>query len=86
MLVRQQDRTMIGRHLPPSWLYEGKTGADPAVRADVGVVTAPDGRTFALALFCHTLPNLGWSVDHPGVLALAALTQEVVYASKYFST
>ena len=75
VLAAQQDRSMIGRWLPPGWTYAGKTGADADLRADVGLVTAPDNREFVLALFCHNLPvpptGPEWGVDHPGALALA---------------
>lgn len=83
-LAAQQDRSMIGRQLPPGWRYAGKTGADADLRADVGIVTAPDGREFVLALFCHDLPvpetGPDWSVDSPGVLAVAGLTRQLLFA------
>jgi beta-lactamase class A len=80
ILSTQQDHSMIGRFLPPGWQYAGKTVADADLRADVGLVTAPDHRRFVLALFCHGLPpQLGWGVDHPGVLALARLANRLLY-------
>ena len=51
------------------------------VASDVGILTAPDGRQFVLALFCHGLPvpptGPDWGVDHPGALALTELAQQV---------
>ncbi|MGI8747062.1 MAG: serine hydrolase [Deinococcus sp.] len=78
LLAAQADRTMIGRQLLPGWSYAGKTGGDSDLRADVGIVTAPGGGHFVLALFCHDLPILGWGIDHPGVLALAELSRQAL--------
>lgn len=81
-LAAQQDRSMIGRRCPPGWSYAGKTGVEADLRADVGTLTAPDGREFVLALFCHGLPvppaGPDWGVDHPGTLALAELARQAV--------
>lgn len=73
MLDAQQDQGAIPRALPDGWVYAGKTGALSDVRNDVGIVTAPDGRRFVLALFCQGL-RVRWNVDDPGLRALARLT------------
>ncbi len=78
ILARQQYRDAIPRLLPEYWRYAGKTGAVNAVRNDVGVVTAPDGRRFALALFCQELPRVQWTADNPGLVALARLARALL--------
>jgi beta-lactamase class A len=70
-LAAQQYRDAIPRLLPPDWRYAGKTGGIDGVRNDVGIVTAPDGRRFALALFCQQLSDLRWTPENKGLLALA---------------
>ena len=77
-LAAQQIRDRIPRFLPPDWHYLGKPGSIDGVRNDVGIVTAPDGRAFALALFCQHLPDLRWTPDNAGLLALAACAQNLV--------
>lgn len=78
ILAAQYYRDGIPRLLPEDWKYEGKTGAVDPVRNDVGLVTAPDGRTYALALFCQNLPVVQWTADNPGLLALAHLTRRLL--------
>jgi beta-lactamase class A len=78
ILKKQQYRDGIPRFLPADWKYAGKTGAVNAVRNDVGIVTAPDGRCFALALFCQKLPVVLWTPENPGLLALAKLAELLV--------
>ena len=78
VLAGQQYRDGIPRLLPDEWRYAGKTGAVTPVRNDVGLVTAPDGRRFALALFCQELPPAPWTADHPGLLALARLALQIL--------
>lgn len=75
MLSAQQDQSMIPRHLPPGWQYAGKTGSNPDLRADVGMVTSPAGARVVLALFCQHPETPDWSVDSPGILALARLAR-----------
>lgn len=77
-LEKQQYRDGIPRFLPADWKYAGKTGSVNAVRNDVGIVTAPDGRRFALALFCQKLPAVLWTPENPGLLALARLARLLV--------
>ncbi len=78
MLATQQDRAAIPRLLPADWQYAGKTGAIEQLRADAAILTAPDGRRLVLAAFCADLPSVDWSVDNPGLLAIARLAQALV--------
>ncbi len=78
IMEAQYYRDAIPRLLPEDWKYAGKTGAIDPVRNDVGLVTAPDGRRFALALFCQDLPVVQWTADNPGLLALARLTRRLL--------
>ena len=77
-LRQQQIRDRIPRYLPADWQYLGKTGGVDGVRNDVGIVTAPDGRAFALSLFVQDLPHGNWTADNPGLIALARLAQNLV--------
>jgi beta-lactamase class A len=78
IMAEQYYRDCIPRLLPEDWKYAGKTGSIDPVRNDVGIVTAPDGRRFALALFCQDLPVVLWTSDNPGMLALARLTRRLL--------
>ena len=78
MLAAQSHREAIPRTLPADWKYWGKTGAIDHLRNDVGLVEAPDERKFALALFCQKLPLVQWTVDNPGILALAELSKALL--------
>ena len=78
ILAGQFYRDGIPRLLPEEWKYSGKTGAVNAVRNDVGIITTPDGRQYALALFCQNLPHVQWTADNPGLLALARLTRHIL--------
>jgi beta-lactamase class A len=71
MLAAQHDRSTIPRYLPPGWSYAGKTGCDPDLRADVGLVRNPQGQRFVLALYCEFPASSDWSLENPGTLALA---------------
>lgn len=79
ILSEQHYRDAIPRMIPEDWKYAGKTGAINPVRNDVGIVTAPDGSRFALALFCQELPVVNWTCDNPGLLALARLTRRLFF-------
>lgn len=78
MLAMQQDNAAIPRMLPDGWQYAGKTGAISALRADAGIITAPDGRRFALAAFCTDMPQVDWSPDNPGLFAIARLARRLL--------
>ena len=78
ILAGQTLRDSIPRALPEGWKYAGKTGGIDGVRNDVALVTAPDGATYALALFCQELSDLQWTPDNAGLLALANLTRRIL--------
>lgn len=78
LLAGQFYRDAIPRLLPEDWKYMGKTGAIDPVRNDVGLVETPDGRRYALSLFCQNLPVVQWTADNPGLLALARLTRRLL--------
>jgi beta-lactamase class A len=80
MLGAQNDQSMIPRYLPPGWSYAGKTGCDADLRADVGLVKDPQGRGFALTLFCKFPASNDWSLENPGTLALARLARVLLLA------
>jgi beta-lactamase class A len=81
-LSRQQRRDAIPRLLPEGWKYAGKTGAIDMVRNDVGLVTATDGRRFALALFARTRQEHPWNADNPAVVALARIAKRLLVGIK----
>jgi beta-lactamase class A len=78
ILSGQTLRDAIPRWLPPDWKYAGKTGGVDGVRNDVGLITNPTGRQYALALFCQQLHDLRWSADNHGLVALASLTHRLL--------
>lgn len=78
LLAMQQDRAAIPRMLPAGWQYAGKTGSNPDLRADVGILSGPGGRQVVLAAFCAALPRVDWGVDNPGLLAIARLALALV--------
>jgi beta-lactamase class A len=78
MLAMQQDRAAIGRWLPEGWHYAGKTGSITHLRSDVGLLTGPAGQQLAIAVFCTDIPQVDWSVDNPGLRAIAGLARRVV--------
>ncbi|PNY81751.1 hypothetical protein CVO96_10515 [Deinococcus koreensis] len=78
MLGAQHDRSMIPRFLQPDWIYSGKTGSNEDLRADVGIVTDPQGRSFVLALYCQHPTTFDWSVESPGTLTLAHLARRLL--------
>jgi beta-lactamase class A len=80
MLAMQQDRAAIPRLLPSGWTYAGKTGSNIGLRADVGLISAPDGRQFVMAVFCSGMPGEDWSVENPGLRAIARLAQALLLA------
>jgi beta-lactamase class A len=81
ILSAQQDRAAIPRYLPPDWRYAGKTGCIDHLRADVGIVTPSDSRQSILVLFCSEIPAINWTVDNPGLLAMAQLAHYLLISS-----
>ena len=55
VMGRLADRSMLPGRLPPEARVAHKTGAIDGVRADVGLVTRPDGRRFVAAFFARGL-------------------------------
>ncbi len=78
ILAKQVYRDCIPRSLPSGWRYAGKTGSLDQVRNDVAHITSPDGRKFALAVFCQELPIVDWSPDNAGTLAIANLARALL--------
>ena len=78
ILAGQCLRDSVPRALPPDWKYAGKSGGIDGVRNDVALVTAPDGRKFALAVFCQDLQDLQWTPDNAGVLAIGRVTRALL--------
>jgi beta-lactamase class A len=75
IMEAQRYRDGLPRYLPADWTYQGKTGAIDHVRNDVARITAPDGRAFACAIFVQNLPQVLWTADNLGYLAIARLAQ-----------
>ena len=78
IMEAQAYRDGIPRFLPEDWKYAGKMGAINPARNDVAIVTAPDGRRFALSLFCQQLPTIQWTAENPGLIALAQLAKRLL--------
>lgn len=75
MLAMQQDRAAIPRLLPKGWRYAGKTGSNPDLRADAAILAGPEGQQLVVVAFCAELTRVDWSVDNPGLLAIACLAR-----------
>lgn len=82
ILAAQNHHDGIPRFLPSGWRYAGKTGAIDGVRNDVGIVTAPNQNRYALSIFCQDIPNVLWTPENPGLLAIAKVAREVI--SNYY--
>lgn len=78
LLALQQDVHAMPRYLPHDWRYAGKTGRLDDLRNDAGIVTAPDGRRWALALFCQELPQIVPTADNPALIAIARLARALL--------
>jgi beta-lactamase class A len=78
ILGKQQSRDAIPRYLPASYKFEGKSGAVDHVRNDVGIVKTDAGQEIAIAVFISDIPQVLWTADNPGQLAIARLAQMVV--------
>jgi beta-lactamase class A len=76
LLKRQQFHDGIGRSLK-GVTVANKPGALDALRSDVGVVYTPRGR-IALAITCDDLPEVVWTPDNPGLLALDRLSSILI--------
>ena len=78
VLSRQTFRDSIPRLLPEDWKYAGKTGGIDGVRNDVGIVTAPDGARYVIAIFCQGLLDLRWTPDNIGLLTIAEIARRLL--------
>ena len=54
-----------------------KSGALDALRSNVGILYHPRGR-IALAITCHEIPEVNWTVDHPALLLMSRLSEILV--------
>jgi len=54
-----------------------KSGALDALRSNVGIIYHPRGR-IALAITCHEMPEVGWTVDNPALQLMSRLSEIVI--------
>ena len=54
-----------------------KSGALDALRSNVGLIYHPRGR-IALAITCHEMPEVNWTVDNPALLLMSRLSELLV--------
>ena len=54
-----------------------KSGALDALRSNVGIIYHPRGR-IALAITCHEIPEVNWTVDNPALLLMSRLSEILV--------
>lgn len=57
VMSRLKERQMLPGKLPPGARVSHKTGAIDGIRADVGLVTLPDGRRFVAAFYARGLKD-----------------------------
>ncbi len=54
-----------------------KSGALDALRSNVGIIYHPRGR-IALAITCHDMPEVMWTVDNPALLLMSRLSEILI--------
>jgi beta-lactamase class A len=54
-----------------------KSGALDALRSNIGILYHPRGR-IALAITCHEMPEVVWTVDNPALLLMSRLSEILV--------
>ena len=54
-----------------------KSGALDALRSNVGIIYHPRGR-IALAITCHEMPEVNWTVDNPALLLMSRLSETLL--------
>ena len=54
-----------------------KSGALDALRSNIGILYHPRGR-IALAITCHEIPEVNWTVDNPALLLMSRLSEILV--------
>jgi beta-lactamase class A len=75
-LERQQYKDGIGRHAG-DLRVASKSGSLDALRSDVGIVWAPQGR-IAIAITVDDMPEIDYSPDNAGERLISALSDQVV--------
>lgn len=75
LMKREQGTNGIWR---PQWRVPKatKSGALDALRSNVGIIYHPRGR-IALAITCHEMPEVMWTVDNPAMLLMSRLSEIV---------
>ncbi len=76
ILKRQRDRNGIGRDMKEVEIAS-KSGALDHLRSDVGIVYSKGG-PIAMAITVDGIPEVNWSVDNPGLLTIARLSDVLV--------
>ena len=81
-LARRRPVNREVRHRVPGVVnpdeQEEQSGATDHVRNDVGIVTTSCGCEIALAIFVSGIPDVLWTADNAGLLAIARLSQMIV--------
>lgn len=54
-----------------------KSGALDALRSNVGIIYHPRGR-IAMAITCHEMPEVNWTVDNPAMLLMSRLSEIII--------
>lgn len=54
-----------------------KSGALDALRSNVGIIYHPRGR-IAMAVTCHDMPEVNWTVDNPALLLMSRLSEILI--------
>lgn len=54
-----------------------KSGALDALRSNIGIIYHPRGR-IALAITCHEMPDVNWTVDNPALLLMSRVSEIVI--------
>lgn len=54
-----------------------KSGALDALRSNVGIIYHPRGR-IALAITCHEMPEVSWTVDSPAMLLMSSVSEILI--------
>jgi serine-type D-Ala-D-Ala carboxypeptidase (penicillin-binding protein 5/6) len=76
-LAQCDDRSKIGRDLPPEIRYANKTGAVSAVRCDAGLMDTPAG-TVAVCVLTSNNADTSWGSDNRAEQLCAAIGREVL--------
>jgi beta-lactamase class A len=76
LMKREQGTNGIWRH---QWRVTKatKSGALDALRSNAGIIYHARGR-IALAITCHEMPEVNWTVDNPAMLLMSRLSEIVI--------